>query len=85
MAAILVPSLVAGVLVVSILVPSLVAGGPLVPVAAWILARIFTAGHVGGYARQLLSAAGSLASELKVSGLFSKCDCSKYQLFGCPF
>ena len=33
----------------------------------------------------LLSAAGSLASELKVSGLFSKCDCSKYQLFVCPF
>ena len=32
-------------------------GASLVPVAAWILARIFTAGHVGGYAHQLLSVA----------------------------
>ena len=38
-----------------------------------------------GDASREYSAAGSLASELKVSGLFSKCDCSKYQLFGCPF
>ena len=38
-----------------------------------------------GDASREYSAAGSLASELKVSGLFSKCDCSKYQLFVCPF
>ena len=38
-----------------------------------------------GDASREYSAAGSLASELKVSGLFSKCDFSKYQLFGCPF
>ena len=38
-----------------------------------------------GDASREYSAGGSLASELKVSGLFSKCDCSKYQLFGCPF
>ena len=38
-----------------------------------------------GDASREYSAAGSLASELKVSGLFSKYDCSKYQLFGCPF
>ena len=37
-----------------------------------------------GDASREYRAAGSLASELKVSGLFSKCDCSKYQLFGGP-
>ena len=57
----------------------------LVPVAAWILARIFTAGHVCGYARQLLSAAGSLASESKLQGEIDRCDYSYYQLFRCSF
>ena len=57
----------------------------LVPVAAWILARIFTAGHVGGYARQLLSAAGNLASESKLQGEIDRCDYSYYQLFMCSF
>ena len=60
-------------------------GASLVPVAAWILARIFTAGHVGGYARQLLSAAGNLASESKLQGEIDRCDYSYYQLFRCSF
>ena len=60
-------------------------GASLVPVAAWILARIFTAGHVGGYARQLLSAAGSLASESKLQGEIDRCDYSYCQLFRCSF
>ena len=60
-------------------------GASLVPVAAWILARIFTAGHVGGYARQLLSAAGNLASESKLQGEIDRCDYSYYQLFMCFF
>ena len=60
-------------------------GASLVPVAAWILARIFTAGHVCGYARQLLSAAGSLASESKLQGEIDRCDYSYYQLFRCSF
>ena len=58
---------------------------PVVPVAAWILARIFTAGHVCGYARQLLSAAGALASESKLQGEIYRCDYSYYQLFRCSF
>ena len=57
----------------------------LVPVAAWILARIFTAGHVCGYARQLPSAAGSLASESKLQGEIDRCDYSYYQLFRYSF
>ena len=46
---------------------------------------IFTAGHVGGYARQLLSAAGNLASESKLRGEIDRCDYSYYQLFRCSF
>ena len=60
-------------------------GASLVPVAAWILACIFTDGHVGGYARQLLSAAGALASESKLQGEIYRCDYSYYQLFRCSF
>ena len=60
-------------------------GASLVPVAAWILARIFTAGHPGGHARQLLSAAGNLASESKLQGEIDRCDYSYYQLFRCSF
>ena len=60
-------------------------GASLVPVAAWILARIFTPGHRQGYARQLLSAAGSLASESKFQGEIDRCDYSYYQLFRCSF
>ena len=57
------------------------------PVWWWCLVprQHIAAGHPGGYARQLLSAAGSLASESKLQGEIDRYDYSYYQLFRCSF
>ena len=67
------------------------AGGGVLPAGVCLqaggvsAASIFAAGAPGGYARQLLSAAGSLASESKLQGEIDRCDYSYYQLFRCSF
>ena len=57
------------------------------PVWWWCLVprQHIAAGAPSGYARQLLSAAGSLASESKLQGKIDRCDYSYYQLFRCSF
>ena len=52
---------------------------------AWCPRQHIAAGAPGGYARQLLSTAGSLASESKLQGEIDRCDYSYYQLFRCSF
>ena len=71
--------------VVSSLVPVVVSSLVPVVISSRVPRRHICSHQPCGDASREYSAAGSLASELKVSGLFSKCDCSKYQLFVCPF
>ena len=57
-----------------------------VPPGWWCQRRQhIAAGHPCGQARQLLSAAGSLAPESKLQGEIDRCDYSYYQLFRCSF
>ena len=66
---------------------------PVVEVPPWWLvcldhsgrAVAYTGDTSGGYARQLLSAAGNLASESKLQGEINRCDYSYCQLFRCSF
>lgn len=61
------------------------AGAGVLPAGGVSAASILQPGTPGGHARQLLSAAGSLASESKSQGEIDRCDYSYYQLFRCSF